>query len=61
MPSDLLGGPLERRASILGASIRGAVGGLGGPQWRAPDRLDDMGFSRAGQGLMISTVTVASP
>lgn len=55
MTSDLLGGPLERGGSILGA------GGLGGPQWRAPDRLDDMGFSRAGQGLMISTVTVASP
>jgi hypothetical protein len=34
-------------------------------QGRAPDRPDirgsDMSFSRAGQGLMISTVTVASP
>jgi len=59
MTGDLLGRVAQRRAAPVRLCERRAL------QRRAPDPLDDplcdMGFSRAGQGLMISTVTVASP
>ena len=59
MTSDLLGHPVQGGA--LSIAIQG---GALSTASRAPDRPDagsDMSFSRAGQGLLISTVTVASP
>jgi hypothetical protein len=63
MASDLLGRRAQRARRPPGVerSDRARIARRGRLQWRAHDPFDDMGFSRAGQGLMISTVTVASP